>query len=416
MAEQHNESYWITVLTYFASFLIGLGIIAEIAFNWQQIPNVAKLIGAIVAMLVNAGALIWCIKHQKNILTQVTACIYAFLIMGVIGLIGQVFQLQSNAANACLLWAMVSWPLFCVAPRLLWLWIPLFFYGIRYLPSVISEEIRADIFGEWSLETSKNLMLNSFYRWFGVVGAYGLLCTYELWQNCRTKTNLIVAKPLQFYSGIVVWGLYCRAVFYAEHMDMPWGFLHEIVVPAILLAGIFWLLNKRQQRFSFMPIFLIGLFAEYFLMLIWQYFKEPQINLLPNFARNIPTTEQQFPLIYLVLMFMYSYYHKMSRLRTLSIMALVMWFILTYSYDMFDLTPSLIVCGSVGVCAYYARNRKWFNVAVIAAVLRVLGEYAYVDNLQYFGLYLIIAGVLLILTITFLTKFSHKLWEKIDEK
>ena len=161
---------------------------------------------------------------------------------------------------------------------------------------------------------------------------------------------------------------------------------------------------------------MIGLFAEYFLMLTWQYFQTPQQNLLLSFARNIPSTEQQFPLIYLVLMFMYSYYHKMSRLRTLSIMALVMWFILTYSYDMFDLTPSLIVCGSVGVCAYYARNRKWFNVAVIAAVLRVLGEYAYVDNLQYFGLYLIIAGILLILTITFLTKFSHKLWEKIDEK
>lgn len=92
----YDENYWMTVLIYFASFLIGLGIVAEIAFNWELIPDNVKLGGALVAMIANALALIWAMKKEKNILKQVLACVYAFLIMGVIGLIGQVFQLKSD--------------------------------------------------------------------------------------------------------------------------------------------------------------------------------------------------------------------------------------------------------------------------------------------------------------------------------
>ena len=54
----YDENYWMTVLIYFASFLIGLGIVAEIAFNWELIPDNVKLGGALVAMIANALALI----------------------------------------------------------------------------------------------------------------------------------------------------------------------------------------------------------------------------------------------------------------------------------------------------------------------------------------------------------------------
>ncbi len=414
MPEQREENYWVTVLVYFASFLIGLGIIAEIAFNWAHIPNHIKLIGAGVAMVINALALLWCMTGQKKILTQVVACIYGFLIMGVIGLIGQIFQLQANPENACLLWAFISWPLFIAAPRLLWLWLPMFFYGIRYLPPMFDEAIRGEIFGEWSGRADANLTI--FYRWLAVVGSYALLCAYEVWQSFGSKTDNMVRYPLRFYSGVVIWGLYCRAAFYGENLASQWGFWHEIVVPALLLSGIFWVLNKKFRRFSFMPLFLLGLFAEYALILTSQYFNAAEPLWLRKSVLHIASTEQYLPFVFLLLMFAYAYYHKMPRLRIASIIALVMWFIATYSYDMFDLTPSLMLCATVGGCAYYARNRKWFNIAVIAAVLRVLGEYAYVDNLQYFGLYLIVAGVLLILTVLFLTRYSRKLWEKIDEK
>ena len=131
--KKHDENYWMMVLLYFASFLVGLGIIAVTAANWSKIPDNVKLLGALGAMAINAGVLTWTVQHDKHILKQVVACVYAFLIMAVIGLIGQIFHLPTNVSNACLLWSAVSWPLFLVAPRLLWLWLPLFFCGTRFL-------------------------------------------------------------------------------------------------------------------------------------------------------------------------------------------------------------------------------------------------------------------------------------------
>ena len=119
---EKKENYWETVLLYFASFLVGLGMIAEVAANWQQIPNEAKLIGALVLMIVNVGAIVLSKWAKKNLLMQVFTCIYAFLIAGVIGLIGQVFQLHSDVAKGCLFWSLISWPLFLIVPQILWLY------------------------------------------------------------------------------------------------------------------------------------------------------------------------------------------------------------------------------------------------------------------------------------------------------
>ena len=127
----HDENYWLMILAYFSAFLIGLGIIALVAANWEQIPNNVKLGGAIVLMIANAAAVILSMKFKKNILTQVLCGVFAALIMAVIGLIGQIFQLRSDVSGACLLWALCAWPLFLITPRLLWLWIPLLFVGTK---------------------------------------------------------------------------------------------------------------------------------------------------------------------------------------------------------------------------------------------------------------------------------------------
>ena len=75
-----------------------------------------------------------------------------------------------------------------------------------------------------------------------------------------------------------------------------------------------------------------------------------------------------------------------------------------------------MVCGFAAFWAYKAQSRRWFNVAVMAAVLRILGEYSDVSNLTYFGIYLICSGVLVIAVILLLMKYGKKLWEKSDEK
>ncbi|MCQ2735531.1 MAG: DUF2157 domain-containing protein, partial [Alphaproteobacteria bacterium] len=67
----NKENYWVMVLSYFASFLVGLGIVAEVAANWQNIPDAVKLVGALVAMGLNVGAIWWTTKVNKPILKKV---------------------------------------------------------------------------------------------------------------------------------------------------------------------------------------------------------------------------------------------------------------------------------------------------------------------------------------------------------
>ena len=66
--------------------------------------------------------------------------------------------------------------------------------------------------------------------------------------------------------------------------------------------------------------------------------------------------------------------------------------------------------------AYRANSKRWFNIAVLVAVLRILGHYADVDNLQFFGIYLIGSGLLLLVTLLLLKKYGKLLWENRDEK
>ena len=206
----HNENYWTTVLLYFASFLVGLGIIALVAANWEQIPNNVKMGGALVLMTLNALAIAWTIRTDKSILKQVLCVVYAFLIMAVIGLIGQIFQLRADPTKACLGWSLISWPLFLIAPRLLWLWIPLFFFGVHYMPPMIAEGIRAEIFNTWEKGE-----IADWYLALSTIAAYLLILAYEFYVNFAKQPKNMVISPLRVYCGVILWGLCSRAADYA---------------------------------------------------------------------------------------------------------------------------------------------------------------------------------------------------------
>ncbi len=406
----HDENYWMMVLLYFASFLVGLGIVALVAANWQQIPNAVKMCGALVLMVINTGAIWWTIKAEKSTLKQVLCVVYAFLIMAVIGLIGQIFQLRSDVAKGCLTWGLLSWPLFLVAPRLLWLWIPMFFFGLHYLPPMFGHEIAHSVFYTWDKGDTAD-----WYLALSTIAAYVLILAYEFYLNLVKTPNKIVINPLRFYSGVIVWSLGCRAADYALNYfpKLTIGCVREIIVPCIVVGGIVWALNKMKERRSFMPWFLGAAVAEF-------------LYVFANKALDIETTyrwffssysvETQLPFMFLLTMSFYAYCNKMKRLLRLSLVALLIWFVWTFCEDMFDLIPSLIMCGCAAFWAYKAQSRRWFNVAVMAAVLRILGEYSDVNNLTYFGIYLICSGLLVIVTILLLMKYGKKLWEKNDEK
>lgn len=407
-----DENYWMTVLIYFASFLIGLGIVAEIAFNWELIPDNIKLLGALGAMAINAVALIWATKTKKSVLKQVLACIYAFLIMGVIGLIGQVFQLKSDFSRGCLAWSTVSWPLFLFAPRLLWLWLPIAFIGVdgwMWQSHSLPVELMHSAAGVASSEPTQLPRIVTVYCYLCLFGAY------EIWTNFKKEPqDNIVTKPLRFWSAMVLYNIYSQTVYslrdirwegaYAAH---PALLAFAWILPYLVLGGLIWALNNHYGRKSFMPWFLEGLAAEFLVV----------IGLITLHTRNYHLEiEAGIPVIFVTIMALYSRYHKIPKLQKFCYFLLLIWFVAIWNEDIFNVIPFLIACAAWAYMAYRANSKRWFNVAILATVLRILGHYADVDNLQFFGIYLIGSGLLLLTTILLLKKYGKLLWENRDEK
>lgn len=390
----HDENYWLMILAYFSAFLIGLGIIALVAANWEQIPNNVKLGGAIVLMIANASAVILSMKFKKNILTQVLCGVFAALIMAVIGLIGQIFQLRSDVSGACLLWAVCAWPLFLITPRLLWLWIPLLFVGTKSftLYNTFAEDILIIDRG-WSYTTANCICSLTVF--------YGLIFAYELWMIYAKPANKTVERPLRFYCGTLLLSaapLSCRPLFTnVAFADIPWSTIALSSYGYILAAFLIYALNRKHRRVSFMPLFLLGFVVESVLL---------KFNILQD------NVESVLALTSLLLMWGYAYYHKMPRFRYLTLFALLVWFFATFSWDVFNLVPSLLICAALAVYAYLNNSRRLFNVAVLAAVIRLLYYYADASNLTYLGIYLIGSGLLLLATIFALVKYGKLLWEK----
>ena len=389
----HDENYWLMILAYFSAFLIGLGIIALVAANWEQIPNNVKLGGAVSLMVVNAFAVILSMKFKKKILTQVLCGVFAALIMAVIGLIGQIFQLRSDVSGACLLWALCAWPLFLITPRLLWLWIPLLFVGTK------SFAIYNTFVGDVLLNIGLNYTLANGIC--SLLVFYGLIFAYELWMLYAKPSNKTVERPLKFYCGTLLLSaapLSCSPMFAnIDFAQIPWSTIALFSYGYILAALLIYALNRKHRRVSFMPWFLLGFVVESVLL---------KFNILQD------NVESVLALTSLLLMWGYAYYHKMPRFRYLTLFALLIWFFATFSWDVFNLIPSLLICAALAVYAYLNNSRRLFNVAVLAAVIRLLYYYADASNLTYLGIYLIGSGLLLLATIFALVKYGKLLWEK----
>lgn len=389
----HDENYWLMILAYFAAFLIGLGIIALVAANWEQIPNNVKLGGAIVLMIANASAVILSMKFKKNILTQVLCGVFAALIMAVIGLIGQIFQLRSDVNGACLLWALCAWPLFLITPRLLWLWIPLLFVGTKSFAiyNTFVGDVLLDI--GWNYTPANCICSLTVF--------YGLIFAYELWMLYAKPNSKTVERPLRFYCGTLLLSaapLSCRPLFTnVAFADIPLSTIALSSYGYILAAMLIYALNRKHGRVSFMPYFLLGFLIEGVLL---------KLDILHD------NVESVLALTSLLLMWGYAYYHKMPRFRYLILFALLVWFFATFSWDVFNLIPSLLICAALAVYAYLNNSRRLFNVAVLAAVIRLLYYYADASNLTYLGIYLIGSGLLLLATIFALVKYGKLLWEK----
>ena len=237
--ENHkNTGNWMTVLFCFSAFLVGLGIVAEVAANWQEIPNVVKLVGMLVLLVINAGIALY--VKVKNMPIAFASCMVVFcmMIMAAIGLIGQVFHLRSDFDGAMLFWSGLTFSLLFALPNLIWIWLPIFYNALIY-----------------KLHTITSIPVLNIALWGVLTG----VIVYESLANLR-KFNQVPAKSaMRWFCGIAL-------LLLLECYDTRWsGYGHKFdyYMVDLIFTGATALyvfaINKYNNRRTFMTLFLFGI-------------------------------------------------------------------------------------------------------------------------------------------------------------
>lgn len=114
------------------SFFIGVGLIALIAANWENISAGIKLGSAGLLLVLCACGIYICHLKGKTLLQEILLLLYALLILATIGLVAQIFQLQPEGLKAFVFWSLLCIPLLPLssAQPLSWVWIPTFLISV----------------------------------------------------------------------------------------------------------------------------------------------------------------------------------------------------------------------------------------------------------------------------------------------
>lgn len=208
IAYENNESkpYLLYALSTLAVFFIGLGVISLIAVNWDQINSVIKLSVSFSLLAVCAGLTWRAYARGNDKVFDWLLFLFSLLLMGEIGLIGQIYQLQPDGATPFVFWSVMMLPLVLFCQRLilpaLWLLIAsisFLFFGIEHTPEL--EMFLESIWKLWpgglvtlcptALATGYGLM-----KFYASKRFSGLRTAFQLW---TIITIIILTLLLDFY-------------------------------------------------------------------------------------------------------------------------------------------------------------------------------------------------------------------------
>lgn len=122
----NHKPMFMYLMAFLGLFCIGLGAIAIIASNWQLIPANLKLFIDLLVLVTCAGGLYYTRIHNRQMWFEGLTILYALLILGSIGLIAQIYQLQPAGLKAYLLWSALTFPLvfYTCKPIFPLIWLP----------------------------------------------------------------------------------------------------------------------------------------------------------------------------------------------------------------------------------------------------------------------------------------------------
>lgn len=127
--EKENHKSVLTLpLLALGFFCIALGVVSLISANWQIIPDSVKLGTDLILMLGLAGAVFSCHQKEKENWFEGLLLLFGLMVIASIGLIAQVYQLQTNGLQAYFLWCVLVFPLVIITRRIILplIWLPIF--------------------------------------------------------------------------------------------------------------------------------------------------------------------------------------------------------------------------------------------------------------------------------------------------
>jgi len=105
-----DGSWILSGLLILGVIIIGIGIISVVAANWQQIPNIIKLITDFALLLILSIFIVRAATLQKEILFEILLLGFLILCLASIGLISQIYNTGGEFYQALMLWSVITFP------------------------------------------------------------------------------------------------------------------------------------------------------------------------------------------------------------------------------------------------------------------------------------------------------------------
>lgn len=222
----------------FSMFCIGLGIISLISANWQEIPSSIKLFFDFVILSLTAYGIYYSKENAKQNLLDALILLYAILIMASIGLVAQIYQLQSENYLAYFIWAMLTLPFIFFTSKkvLVFVWLPVFIMSsLDLLLNIVWFDKIINIINNnypLALVVSFITLLSLFYV---ALSHYAknkiptLIYSLKFWLICYITLAII---SMDFFAKGQVLFLYYNQVISSEYgWEVVW-----LIISAILVA------------------------------------------------------------------------------------------------------------------------------------------------------------------------------------
>ncbi|TGK35469.1 DUF2157 domain-containing protein [Leptospira gomenensis] len=105
--EEHKKTpYLYYSFLILGASVIGIGVIAIVAANWEDISDFFKLGFALSLLVSTAAVAFW--KRENSNLSTVIIVLYSILVLGMIGLVSQIYNLEGKYYQAAALWCVLN--------------------------------------------------------------------------------------------------------------------------------------------------------------------------------------------------------------------------------------------------------------------------------------------------------------------